>query len=70
MAKESMKAKERKRERLAAQYAEKREILRKAHRLVLGVASLGLDECQQRILRRSDDGEFCDDLFQDEHAGF
>ena len=30
MAKESMKAKERKRERLAAQYAEKREILRKA----------------------------------------
>ena len=30
MAKESMKAKERKRERLAAQYAEKREELRKA----------------------------------------
>ena len=30
MAKESMKAKERKRERLAAQYAEKREQLRKA----------------------------------------
>ena len=30
MAKESMKAKERKRERLAAQYAEKRETLRKA----------------------------------------
>lgn len=30
MAKESMKAKERKRERLTAQYAEKREILRKA----------------------------------------
>ena len=30
MAKESMKAKERKRERLAAQYAEKREKLRKA----------------------------------------
>ena len=30
MAKESMKAKERKREKLAAQYAEKRALLRKA----------------------------------------
>ena len=36
MAKESMKARERKREKLAAQYSERRKVLRKAQAKVIG----------------------------------
>ena len=36
MAKESMKAKERKREKLAAQYSERRKVLRKAQAKAIG----------------------------------